>query len=159
MWSKRYFPVLVTIGCIICMSTISGQTSAYPGYWRPKFEGFFDVNDTNSVPVVDRMNQYNVMKEMLYLTYQIEDAADNRIHFEFHLGGSATFDSENGQIAAITLDTGTIHLRVPNSGRRTMEMFREAPAANIDLTAGSPLSELTNPTDWRTLLNTRVEGL
>jgi|GEM_PF-5458644 len=118
MWSKRHFPVLVTLGCIIFTSMISGQTSEYPGYWRPKFEGFFDVNDTNSVPVVDRMNQYNVMKEMLYFTYQIEDAADNRIHFELHLGGSATFDSENDTTflnGIISFKLNLLNPKIPNS--------------------------------------------
>ena len=71
----------------------------------------------------------------------------------------ATFDSVNGQIAAITRDTGTIHLRVTPGGRRTLRMYGDSPTGNIDLTAATPLTEISNPTDWRALLNDRVQSL
>jgi competence protein ComEC len=78
------------------------------------------------------------------------------------LSGTAiftTFDSINGQIAAITKDTGTIHLRVTPGGNRTLQMFGDLPTDNIDLSAGTPLTEISNPTDWRELLNNRVQAL
>ena len=69
------------------------------------------------------------------------------------------FDCESGQMAVITIDSGTIHLKVPSNGRRTMECFGDAPTDNVDLTAPTPLTEASNPTDWAALLDDRVAGL
>ncbi len=69
------------------------------------------------------------------------------------------FDSAKGNMAVITVDSGTIHLRVTPSGSRTMRRFGDSPTANVDLNAATPLTEQTNPTDWAALLNNRVAGL
>jgi len=71
----------------------------------------------------------------------------------------AEFDSANGRIAAITKDTGTIRLRVTPGGSRTLRMYGDSPADTINLAAATPLTEVSNPTDWRALLNDRVQGL
>jgi competence protein ComEC len=71
----------------------------------------------------------------------------------------AKFDGENGKMAVITKDTGTIHLRVTDAGTRTLRMFGEAPDGTIDLGSSQVLSEITNPTDWRRLLKQRVQEL
>jgi competence protein ComEC len=71
----------------------------------------------------------------------------------------AMFDNEDGQLATITRNTGTIHLRVTPGGTRTLRMYGDTPAGNIDLASATPLSEISNPTDWRALVNDRVEAL
>jgi len=72
----------------------------------------------------------------------------------------AKFDRVDGQVAAITRDTGTIHLRVTPGGNRRMTMYRDLPANNVNF-AASPdvLTEASNPTDWRTLVNVRIAEL
>ena len=69
------------------------------------------------------------------------------------------FDSVNGQMAVVTRDAGTIHLRVTAGGARTLERFDDTPAGNVDLAAATPLTEATNPTDWDELLADRVASL
>ena len=71
----------------------------------------------------------------------------------------AKFDSVSGQMAALTVDTGTIHLRVTSGGHRRLTRFGDTPGQNVDLTAGVSLTESSNPTDWAALLNNRVAGL
>lgn len=71
----------------------------------------------------------------------------------------AEFDSGEGRIAAITKDTGTIRLKITAGGRSTLRMYGELPTQDIDLAAGTPLTELSNPTDWRALLSERIQGL
>jgi len=72
----------------------------------------------------------------------------------------AMFDNVNGQLAAITRDTGTIHLMVTPEGTRTLRMYGDTPTGNVDL--GSipvALTEISNPTDWRALVNDRIATL
>ena len=69
------------------------------------------------------------------------------------------FDSKRGQMAVITHDTGTIHVRVSSTGRKTYRQFNEDKNANVDLTSYRSLTELSNPTGWATLLNGRVRNL
>jgi len=71
----------------------------------------------------------------------------------------AMFDSDEGQFAAITSNTGTIHLMVTSGGNRTLRMFGDTPVGNINLAAGAVLSEISNPTDWRALVNQRIGEL
>jgi len=71
----------------------------------------------------------------------------------------ATFNNENGQMAIITRDSGTIHLEVRPNGSRTLRRFGDLPNQNVDLTAGQALTEASNPTDWAALLANRVAGL
>lgn len=69
------------------------------------------------------------------------------------------FDSAAGQMAAITIDTGTIHLRVTSSGIRRLERFGDAPSEKVDLNEGKSLTETNNPTNWAALLNDRISNL
>jgi competence protein ComEC len=69
------------------------------------------------------------------------------------------FDSVDGQMAIITRDAGTIHLRVTPSGGRTLRRFNDLPANNVNLNAPITLSEQSNPTDWPALLDDRVANL
>lgn len=71
----------------------------------------------------------------------------------------ARFDSDDKKIATITKDTGTIHLRVTSGGKRTMSMFHDMPDDDVNLAAADPLTELSNPTDWRVLLDGRITSL
>jgi beta-lactamase superfamily II metal-dependent hydrolase len=71
----------------------------------------------------------------------------------------AKFDSVAGQMATITIDTGTIHLTVTPGGARTLERFDDTPSGNINLAAGLPLTEADNPTDWADLLDRRVADM
>ena len=71
----------------------------------------------------------------------------------------AMFDNENGQFATITRDTGTIHLRVTPGGTRTLRMYGDTPTGNVNLASATVLSEISNPTDWRALVNDRIEAL
>ena len=71
----------------------------------------------------------------------------------------AKFDSTQGQMAAITRDTGTIHLTVDSVGTRKLECYGDDPSGNVDLTSPDDLDELTNPTNWADLLNDRVGDL
>jgi hypothetical protein len=72
----------------------------------------------------------------------------------------AKFDSVVGQMAVITRDTGTIHLIVDASGKRTLERFDDiVPSSDVDLANSVALDELHNPTDWAALLNDRVANL
>jgi beta-lactamase superfamily II metal-dependent hydrolase len=71
----------------------------------------------------------------------------------------AKFDSVAGQMAALTVDTGTIHLRVTSGGHRMMERYRDRPNQNVDLSEARSLTESTNPTDWAALLAQRVADL
>lgn len=71
----------------------------------------------------------------------------------------AKFDSVDGQMAAITRDTGTIHLEVTASGNRTLRRFSDQPAANVNLASPIALTEQSNPTDWPALLDDRVATL
>jgi len=66
------------------------------------------------------------------------------------------FDRSPGNMAVITADAGTIHLRVSPSGARTLRRFGDGSAGNVDLTAGVPLTPQSNPTDWAALLVERV---
>lgn len=71
----------------------------------------------------------------------------------------AEFDSASGRIAAITRDTGTIHLRVTPAGGRRLTMYGDSPTDDIKLTAATSLTQTSNPTDWRALLNDRIQRL
>lgn len=71
----------------------------------------------------------------------------------------AKFDSEDGQMAVLTVDSGTIHMKVRSTGSRTMKRFGDTPTGNVNLNAGVSLTELSNPTDWAALLDQRVASL
>jgi len=71
----------------------------------------------------------------------------------------AKFDRINGKMAVITRDSGSIHLRVANNGTRAIRMFRDSPDEAVDMSSSAVLSEISNPTDWRGLLNERVQEL
>jgi competence protein ComEC len=66
------------------------------------------------------------------------------------------FDSIDNRMAVMTRDSGTIHLTVTATGRRTLECFGDEPRDNVDLSAGKPLDQHSNPTDWSRLLNERL---
>ena len=69
------------------------------------------------------------------------------------------FDDEPDQMAAITIDTGTIHVKVDDTGKRLVECFGESPSSSVSLAPATPLDGLSNPTDWAGLLNDRIAGL
>ena len=78
------------------------------------------------------------------------------------LCGSAIFaeyDSFDGKYACLTSDTGTVYLRVSQTNERSFRMMLEAPDENIDLNHFSVIEEVSNPTNWTTLLQKRVEQL
>jgi competence protein ComEC len=69
------------------------------------------------------------------------------------------FNGQDGQLAVVTRDAGTIHLRARPGGQRTLRFFEEDPDEDIDLAAGRNLTATSNPTDWPALLATRMAGL
>lgn len=69
------------------------------------------------------------------------------------------FDSFDGKFACITSDTGTIHLRVSSNNNRRFRMMGDTPTQNINLLNSTPLSEISNPTNWLALLQFRVDHL
>lgn len=71
----------------------------------------------------------------------------------------AEFNSDDSRMAMLTRTTGTIHLTVTATGRRSYEMFGEDPDQLIDLTQGTVLDDTTNLSDWPSLLDTRVAEL
>lgn len=71
----------------------------------------------------------------------------------------AKYDSVDHQMATVTRDTGTIHLRVRASGAHSLESYGDGSSEKVDLSAGVPLTETSNPTDWTALLESRVAGL
>lgn len=78
------------------------------------------------------------------------------------LGSSAVFmqfNDETDQMAAITIDTGTVHVKVDDSGDRIIECFGDSPTAMVNLAVYTGLDELSNPTDWGTLLEDRIASL
>jgi len=68
----------------------------------------------------------------------------------------AKFDSMKDRMAVMTRDSGSIHLTVTATGRRTFEHFGDDPKDNVDLGAGKPLDPQANPTNWLALLNDRM---
>jgi competence protein ComEC len=78
------------------------------------------------------------------------------------LCGSAIFaeyDGFDGKYACLTSDTGTIYLRVSNTNKRRIRAMGEAPHQNIDLNNYNTITETTNPTNWTTLLQKRLEQI
>ena len=71
----------------------------------------------------------------------------------------AKYDTANGKFASITSDTGTIYLRVSSGGTKRFRMMNEDYIKNANLQKYETLSETENPTDWQTLLRSRVDQL
>ena len=89
----------------------------YPKYY-PQLSGFYDANDSSSATLVDRMNSYNIMQDILYLTHKIEDDADNRMHFEFHVAGGLYYDGVLDTVgfnAGISVKINLGNPKIPNS--------------------------------------------
>lgn len=70
----------------------------------------------------------------------------------------AKFDHEDGQMAVITQDSGTIHLTVDGAANRTLVRYDDPPGSDVILMP-IELDEGSNPTDWVRLLNDRITGL
>lgn len=81
------------------------------------------------------------------------------------LSSTAIFAKLNGlgsQMAVVTRDTGTLHLRVDSAGNRTVERFGDDSSSDVDLTAPialDPSNPASNPTNWPDLLDERVAAL
>ena len=77
------------------------------------------------------------------------------------VGGAifAKYDSFDGKFACITHDTGTVHLRVSSTGKRDFRMMGDKSTENIDLLNYTILDEISNPTNWLPLLESRVQHL
>lgn len=78
------------------------------------------------------------------------------------LGSAAVFtkfDSEPGNMAVLTRDSGTIHVKVDSTGSRTAERYGDDSTVNVNTNNPTNLNELTNPTDWTALLQDRIANL
>lgn len=78
------------------------------------------------------------------------------------LCGSAIFteyDNSNTKFACITRDTGTIHLQVSWNNNRSFRMMEDSRAQNVDFNKATPLDEVSNPTNWSSLLKFRMDNL
>ncbi len=101
---------------IFSVSLLDAQTK-YPKYY-PNLNGFYDANDSGSVMIVDRMNSYNMMQDILYLSHKIEDDADNRIHFELHVIGGLNYNFDLDTVdyvAGISVKINLTNPKIPNS--------------------------------------------
>ncbi len=65
----------------------SSQSYRRIPYAPPNVTPFYDINDTNALTVIDKVNNYNILPNGLFYIQEIEDDANNRIHFELHLTG------------------------------------------------------------------------
>jgi len=63
------------------------------------------------------------------------------------------YDSMDSRLAVMTFDSGSIHLTVTATGKRTFECFGDDPTDNVNLGAAT---ELDRRTDWSALLNHRL---
>lgn len=74
--------------------------------------------------------------------------------------GCATFvkyaTKSSQPVVALTHKTGTIKIDVDASGSYTVSKYGEDMYQNIDLQTGQPLNSYSNPTDWNSLLASRV---
>lgn len=119
---KRTTPSMLLAIVFITMTALllSAQTSDFPWprYWGPSISSYFKVDDSVSVPLVREVNRYRIMKDAIYLTHRIEDAADNKVYLEFHAGGGAFFDSDDDTIfpaAFISFKINLMNPKIPNS--------------------------------------------
>ncbi len=71
----------------------------------------------------------------------------------------AKFDSFDDKFASITSDTGTIYLRIASNGDKRFRMMGDSPTQNVNLQNYTTLSETSNPTNWLSLLQSRVNQL
>jgi hypothetical protein len=111
-----YFKIVVSLA--LFFSFAFGQKLYRPKYWQYRMSAFYDINDSSSITVIDQMNSYYIMQNVLSLTHEIEDGADNRIHFEFHVGGGANFDAENDTtslLGAISFKINLFNPKIPNA--------------------------------------------
>ena len=67
------------------------------------------------------------------------------------------YNNHGNRMSVLTSDTGTIHIQVNPQGTHTMRYFGDGQAENINLANGQPLRITSNPTDWRGLLEKRLE--
>ena len=132
------------------------------GTWVLKLWG---VTTSNQPPVLADINLFianQTFKEGTEFTIQLQSSDPESSHELPDLVGSAIFskfDSFDGKFACITSDTGTIHLSVSFNGRRRFRMMGDTPTQNINVLNHTPLTEISNPTNWLPLLQFRVDNL
>jgi hypothetical protein len=113
--SKQTICLVCLLTTVLLVSSAEAQLK-YPKY-NPQLTGFYDANDSSSATLVDRMNSYNIMQDILYLTHKIEDDADNRMHFEFHVAGGLNYDwvlDTTGFVAGISVKINLGNPKIPN---------------------------------------------
>jgi hypothetical protein len=68
-----------------------------------------------------------------------------------------SYDNEDEKFACLTIDTGTIHIRVSSDDTYVCDMMGDAPTQHINLSIATPLTETANPTNELSLLQYRID--
>ncbi len=104
---------------VCVLPVLSFAQNPYELRYQPRsLTGFYDVNDTNSLTVIDKINDFAILQDVLYIVHEIEDDANNRVHFEFHLAGGANynFDLDTiGLVGAISFKVNLCNPKIPNA--------------------------------------------
>ncbi len=94
------------------------QSYRWVPYVPPNITPFYDISDTNSLTVIDKINNYNILQNVLSYIHEIEDDANNRIHFELHLSGGLSYDIDNdtaGWVGALSFKINLCNPKIPNA--------------------------------------------
>lgn len=104
-------------------------SQAYQGlrYYPPNPTGFYDINDSNSMTVIDKINSYNLFQNVLHSIHKIEDDANNRIHFEMHITGGLSYniDAEStAWLGGVSFKINLFNPKIPNANDILVDINR-----------------------------------
>lgn len=109
---------LFWVSLYLIPAIIFSQTYESLRYSPPTPTPFYDINDSNSLTVIDKINNYNLFQNALYYVHKIEDDANNRIHFEMHLTGGINYnlDAESTSwVGAVSFKINLFNPKIPNA--------------------------------------------
>lgn len=118
-WSGIYFYLIPVI--------MLSQTYQGLRFYPPAPTAFYDINDSNSLTVIDKINNYNLFQNVLYFVHEIEDKANNRIHFEMHITGGLNYNLDADTISWVGAATFKINLfnpKIPNANDVLVDINR-----------------------------------
>ena len=104
-------------------------SQAYQGlrYYPPTPTSFYDINDSNSLTVIDKINNYNLFQNVLYFVHKIEDDANNRIHFEMHITGGVSYNIDAESISwlgGVSFKINLFNPKIPNANDILVDINR-----------------------------------
>lgn len=122
--SKRFWPlVLLCLIPLFCLSQHYRRVELKSSSVTP----FYDINDTNSLTVIDKINNYNTLQNILHSIHNIEDDANNRIHFELHITGGGVYSpnaDSSGWIGAVSFKINLCNPKIPNASDILVDIER-----------------------------------